>query len=91
MKFALIAKDKPGALDLRKANRDAHVAYLKSTEAVVYAGPFLTEAGEMCGSLIVLDLPDMAAAQAWAKQDPYAKADLFESVELMAWNQVIGG
>ena len=34
MRFALIAKDKPGALEVRKANRDAHVAYLKSTDAV---------------------------------------------------------
>ena len=77
MRFALIAKDKPGAIDIRKANRDAHVAYLKSTDAVEMAGPFLDESGEMCGSLIILDLPDMAAAEAWAAQDPYKAADLF--------------
>ena len=90
MRFALIAKDKPGAIDIRKANRDAHVAYLKSTDAVEMAGPFLDENGEMCGSLIILDLPDMAAAEAWAAQDPYKAADLFQSVEITAWNKVIG-
>lgn len=90
MKIALIAKDKPGALEIRKANRDAHVAYLKSTEAVEMAGPFLDENGEMCGSLIVLDMEDMAAAQEWAANDPYKKADLFQSVELIHWNKVIG-
>ena len=90
MRFALIAKDKPGAIDIRKANRDAHVAYLKSTDAVEMAGPFLDESGEMCGSLIILDLPDMAAAEAWAAQDPYKAADLFQSVEITAWNKVIG-
>ncbi len=89
MKIALIAKDKPGALDIRKANRDAHVAYLKSTGAVEMAGPFLDENGEMCGSLIVLNM-DMAAAEDWAANDPYKKADLFQSVELIAWNKVIG-
>jgi uncharacterized protein YciI len=90
MRFALIAKDKPGAIEIRKANRDAHVAYLKSTDAVEMAGPFLDENGEMCGSLIILDLPDMAAAEEWAAQDPYKAADLFQSVEITAWNKVIG-
>ena len=90
MRFALIAKDKPGALEVRKANRDAHMAYLKSTDAVEMAGPFLDDNGEMCGSLIILDLPDMAAAEAWAAQDPYKAADLFQSVEITAWNKVIG-
>ncbi|WP_204112624.1 YciI family protein [Shimia biformata] len=89
MKTALIAKDKPGALDIRKANRDAHVAYLKATDAVELAGPFVDENGDMCGSLIILDM-DMAAAQDWADNDPYKKADLFASVELIAWNKVIG-
>lgn len=90
MRIALIAKDKPGSIEIRKANRDAHVAYLKSTDAVEMAGPFLDEHSEMCGSLIVLELPDMATAEAWAAKDPYKAADLFASVELIAWNKVIG-
>nr|WP_319948522.1 YciI family protein [uncultured Shimia sp.] len=90
MRIALIAKDKPNSIDIRKANRDAHVAYLKSTDAVEMAGPFLDDAGEMCGSLIILDMPDMAAAQDWAANDPYKKADLFASVDLIPWTKVIG-
>ncbi|UZD90749.1 YciI family protein [Cognatishimia activa] len=90
MRFALIAKDKPGALEIRKANRDAHVAYLKATEAVEMAGPFLNEDGNMCGSLIILEFADITEAQAWAAEDPYKKADLFQSVEIIAWNKVIG-
>jgi uncharacterized protein YciI len=90
MRIALIAKDKSGALDIRKANRDKHVAYLKSTDAVEMAGPFLDENGDMCGSLIILELPDIAAAQDWANGDPYANAGLFASVELIPWNKVIG-
>lgn len=90
MLVALIARDKPGALEIRKANREAHVAYLKETGAVALAGPFLNDAGDMAGSLIVLDVPDMAAAEAWAANDPYAKAGLFASVTLDAWKKVIG-
>lgn len=89
MKIALIAKDKPGALEIRKSNRDAHVAYLKSTDAVEMAGPFVNEVGDMCGSLIILNM-DLAAARDWAANDPYKKADLFASVELIPWNKVIG-
>jgi uncharacterized protein YciI len=43
----------------------------------------------MTGSLIVLDLADMAAARDWAANDPYAKAGLFSSVDLIAWKKVI--
>lgn len=90
MLIALMAYDKDGALDVRKANRDAHVAYLKSSGPVVQAGPFLDDAGEMCGSLIILDVPDMAAAQAWVDGDPYGKAGLFRELTLQVWNRVIG-
>ena len=89
MRTALIAKDKPGALEIRKANRDAHVAYLKATDAVEMAGPFLDGNGDMCGSLIILNM-DLAAAQDWAANDPYKQAGLFDSVELIPWNKVIG-
>ena len=91
MKIALIAKDKPGALEIRKANRNAHLAYLGETGVVSQAGPLLDDAGQMCGSIVILEVADMAAAQAWAAGDPYAKAGLFQSVELIAWNRVIGG
>ena len=89
MRTALIAKDKPGALEIRKANRDAHVAYLKATDAVEMAGPFLDGNGDMCGSLIILNM-DLPAAQDWAANDPYKLAGLFDSVELIPWNKVIG-
>lgn len=75
---------------MRKANREAHVAYLQDSGVVQQAGPFLSNEGEMCGSLIILDVADMEAAQAFAAGDPYGKAGLFQSVELRAWNRVIG-
>ncbi|WP_299139885.1 YciI family protein [uncultured Tateyamaria sp.] len=90
MIFALMAWDKDGALDVRMENRPAHLDYLKGSDAVRKAGPFLDADGKPCGSLIVLELDDMAAAQAWADNDPYAKAGLFREVTITAWNQVIG-
>ncbi|UWP89024.1 YciI family protein [Aliiroseovarius crassostreae] len=88
MLVAVICTDKEGAIETRKANRDAHVAYLKETGAV-QAGPFLNGEGMMYGSLIILDVEDMDAARAWAANDPYAKAGLFSDVRLEQWNKVI--
>jgi len=56
MRIALMTTDKPGALQVRKDNRDAHLAYIKDTGVVEMAGPFLDADGEMCGSLIVMDV-----------------------------------
>ena len=90
MLYALICTDKPGHLEVRKANRDAHLSYIAETGVVAMAGPFLTDAGEMIGSLVVLDVADRAAAEGWAAGDPYAKAGLFERVEIRAWKKVVG-
>ena len=90
MRFALITTDKPGALQTRKDNRDAHLAYIAATGVVEMAGPFLDDNDQMCGSMIVLEVPDMAAAQAWADNDPYAKAGLFSDVRIQAWKKVVG-
>jgi len=89
MLIALIARDKPGALQTRLDNRDAHVAYLRETGVVSQAGPLLDDAGGMIGSLVILDVADMDAARDWAAKDPYALAGLFASVELIPWKKVI--
>lgn len=90
MLVALIAHDKPGSLSIRQENRPAHLEYLKASDAVAQAGPLLNENGEMAGSLIILDVEEMAQAEDWARNDPYGKAGLFETVTLTHWNRVIG-
>jgi uncharacterized protein YciI len=90
MRVALICSDKPGHLEVRKANREAHLAYLKETGVVEMAGPFLDAEGGMNGSLLVLDVVDLQAAKDWAAGDPYAKAGLFDRVEIREWKKVIG-
>ena len=90
MLIAIICLDKPGALDIRKANRDAHLAHIKGAEgAIVQAGPFLDAEGEMCGSLLIYQ-GDLAGAEAWAAADPYAAAGLFQSVDIRPWKKVVG-
>ncbi|MFV0408703.1 MAG: YciI family protein [Paracoccus sp. (in: a-proteobacteria)] len=87
--FAVICRDKPDSLALRMENRSAHLAYIEETGIVAMAGPLL-EDGQMAGSLLILDAPDLTAAEDWAANDPYAKAGLFESATVREWKKVIG-
>lgn len=88
MLYALICTDKPGHLETRLSNRDAHVAYLKESGAK-QAGPFLDADGQMCGSLVIIEAESLEAAHAWAAHDPYAIAGLFSDVRIEPWKKVI--
>ena len=87
--FAVICRDKPDSLPLRMENREAHLAYANESGAVFLGGP-LIEDGQMAGSMAILDVADMAAAEEWAAGDPYGKAGLFKSVTINEWKRVIG-
>lgn len=90
MPYAIIARDKPGALDLRLANRPAHLEYLKSKQDLILAGGATTGGpdGAMDGSLLILDTEDRAVAEAFAAGDPFAKAGVFASVTITPWRKV---
>ena len=88
--FALMCLDKPGHGAVRQDNRPAHRAHVADSGAVLQGGPLLDDDGAMIGSLLILDVPDRAAAEAWAEADPYARAGLFQSVTLHRWDKVFG-
>ena len=89
--FVITCTDKPGSLALRVATREAHFAYLTEKPGVVrLGGPFLDAAGDMAGSLLIIEAEDLAAAKAFAAGDPYTKAGLFERVEIRAWRNTVG-
>jgi uncharacterized protein YciI len=80
MLFALVCTDRPGSLELRLATRPTHLAFLETYAAkLVHAGAMLDLEGRACGSILIIDVPDQAAAEGFAASDPYAKAGLFES------------
>ncbi|MBB4230932.1 YciI-like protein [Rhizobium mongolense] len=91
MLFALLCKDKPGHLNTRMETRAAHLEYLNKLNAegaLTMAGPFLDGEGKPCGSLVMVKADTAEAAKAFADADPYAKAGLFESVEIKPFNWV---
>ncbi|CAN7448670.1 YciI family protein [Rhizobium lusitanum] len=91
MLFAFVCKDKPGHLNVRMDTRPAHVEHLNKLNAegtLKMAGPFLDADGKPNGSLVIVNADTIEAAKAIADSDPYAKAGLFESVEVKPFNWV---
>ena len=90
MLFAIICSDRPASLDLRLATRPAHLAYLTTyADRILQGGPLLDTDGRPCGTLLVIDVEDRAAAEGFAMTDPYAKAGLFESTVIRAYRTVL--
>ena len=91
MHFSIACTDKADALPARQANRPDHVAYLEQAgETLCLAGPFLDATGQPIGSLLVVDVADRTAAEAFAAGDPYAKAGVFANVTITAFRPVFG-
>jgi uncharacterized protein YciI len=91
MHYVVTCLDKSDSLAKRLEIRGAHLAYLVEKSAIVkLGGPFLDSKGQPCGSMLILECPDEAAARAFLAGDPYAHAGLFASVELRAFRPVVG-
>ena len=91
MQYAIHCLDKPDSVELRLANREAHVAHLRRQgEHLVAAGPLLADDGQtMIGSLIIVAFADRAALDTFVGDDPYARAGLFQSVSVKPWKKVL--
>ncbi len=89
--YALVCIDKPDSLDLRMANREAHLKYWGETGKVKIGGPFTDDSGDRLeGSFLVIDVKDRAEAEALQAADPYQTAGLFAKVDIRAWKWLLG-
>ena len=89
--FAVECFDKAGALQIRLDNRPAHLEFLEAhMDKVILAGPLLTEDHQTpIGSLLVLDFGDRSALDQFLAQDPYARAGLFERLEIRPFRKAL--
>ncbi|MDG2531038.1 YciI family protein [Caulobacter endophyticus] len=88
--YAIVCKDKPGALETRLAVRPKHLEYLAQSTNLKLAGALLDDAGSPIGSILVVEADDVSVAQAQADNDPYTAAGIFESVEINPWRLAVG-
>ncbi|NWE67116.1 YciI family protein [Pseudomonas gingeri] len=96
MLYAIIATDVENSLEKRLAARPAHIERLQQLNAegrVILAGPHPAidsndpGAAGFTGSLIVAEFESLAAAQAWAKADPFVAAGVYGHVLVKPFRQ----
>ncbi len=88
--------DRPQAADLRDRVRPEHKAYLaRMADRIAFAGPLVADDGKtMIGSLLAIDFDSRDAARAWLADEPFTRAGLYASTEVLAfvnlWPQKTG-
>lgn len=84
MLFVVHCLDRAGALDVRLANYEAHKAYLAATDIrTVVSGPLLAPDHEtMIGSFLLVEADSEEAVRQFNANDPFARANLWESVHI---------
>jgi uncharacterized protein YciI len=98
MLYAIISRDQPDSLALRRANRPAHLERLSALQQagrLILAGPHpaidSSEPGEagFTGSLVVAEFSDLDSARAWADADPYLQAGVYAEVQVKPFIKVL--
>ncbi|AXK35164.1 hypothetical protein DVA86_23500 [Streptomyces armeniacus] len=92
MEFFCYHRDRPGSLTLREELLEEHWSYMdRYAEEMIARGPTLAEDGETpTGSVHILDLPDAAAARAFAFDEPCHQAGAYRDVMLRRWRNTLG-
>lgn len=83
--------DRPGALEVRKATRPAHLAWIETLDPrVKIGGPMLAEDGATpVGSMLVVEAETLDDAKALFAQDPYALAGLWAETTVRPYTWLI--
>tara|TARA_B100001059_G_scaffold210702_1_gene224533 strand:+ start:805 stop:1092 length:288 start_codon:yes stop_codon:yes gene_type:complete len=90
MLFTIFCIDKIGMEDKRSAAMPAHVEYLNSLTSIknIMSGPLMDDnMKNIIGSLYVLEAKDRAAIKDFTSNDPLVAADIWESIEIRAFNK----
>lgn len=87
--FLIICRDKKNSLSIRLSNRSYHLDYLQNLEEkLILAGPLLESNGDPKGSVLIIMSENIEKLEEFLKEDPYVKADLFDSVVIEEFKRV---
>jgi uncharacterized protein YciI len=92
MEFFFYCRDNPGSGALRMQLLEAHWSFMDGyADGMIARGPTLTEDGETAtGSMHMVDLPDAAAARAFAYEEPNYRAGVYGEVMVRRWRNALG-
>ena len=89
MLFAVLLRDDPERLHLRKSHVDEHLAYVAAQDGRIIAGGALRPQPEDApqGALWVVYADTKEAAQALVEGDPFFKLGLRQSIDIFHWSK----
>jgi uncharacterized protein len=91
MEFFCYHRDRPGAVTLRQELREQHWSYMDQYQPQMIArGPTFADDDTPTGSVHIVDLPDPAAARAFAFAEPGYQAGVYRDVLLRRWRNLLG-
>ncbi|WP_330305650.1 MULTISPECIES: YciI family protein [unclassified Streptomyces] len=92
MEFLCYHRDRPGSGTLRDKLLEEHWSYMDRYAAEMIArGPTIADDGDTAtGSVHIVDLPDPAAARAFAFDEPNYQAGVYRDVLLRRWRNMLG-
>lgn len=98
MLYVILGTDAPGALEIRKRVRAAHlerIGLLAQAGRIVLAGPCPVDDGPQpgpagfSGSVIVAEFDSLEQARDWVAGDPYVTEGVFASWEVRPFIKVL--
>ncbi len=92
MEFLCYHRDRPASLPLRDELLEQHWSYMdQHAKEMIARGPTLADDGDTpTGSVHIVDLPDVAAARAFAFDEPNYQAGVYRDVLLRRWRNMLG-
>lgn len=89
MHYVIHCLDHPESVEKRLDHYEEHKAYLaKASIKTVISGPLLAEDEQtMVGSCFVVESNSLAEVEAFNRADPFAKAGLWATVSIRAFNK----
>jgi len=92
MEFFCHHRDRPGSVPLRAELLEEHWSYMdRYTKEMIARGPtFAVDGDTPTGSVHIVDLPDPAAARAFAFDEPNYQAGVYRDVLLRRWRNLLG-
>ncbi|WP_329404767.1 YciI family protein [Streptomyces melanogenes] len=92
MEFFCYHRDRPDSVKLRDELLEAHWSYMDGyAKELIARGPTFAADGETpSGSVHIVDLPDPAAARAFAFDEPNYQAGAYRDVLVRRWRNLLG-
>jgi hypothetical protein len=95
MQFLVVARDgtDEGALERRRNTRPSHLESIRplvDAGNVLVGGAILSDAGDMIGSMLLVEFPDRDGVDAWLERDPYVTDGVWLDVEVSPFRTAVG-